>query len=140
MKIQPTNCEQGRKRNFGFASILCSFFFERVSGLGPRVDIILHGPCDPSMAQWTEVMRQLGGGRLPTPYNDDFFFWWRRQVIALEDYPYAGIEFRGDLNMPLPPGSAYGDTGMQNFFEYFKFFLYFCISKQKYFWMMSSTN
>jgi hypothetical protein len=28
-------------------------------------------------------------------------------VIALEDYPYVGIKFIGDPDMPLPPGSAY---------------------------------
>jgi hypothetical protein len=36
-------------------------------------------------------------------------------VIALDDYPYARIDFRGDLDMPLPPGSSYGDIGMKCF-------------------------
>jgi hypothetical protein len=57
MKSQLTNCKQGRKRNFGFASILCSFFFEWVIGLSPRVEISPHRPCDPAMSQWIEVMR-----------------------------------------------------------------------------------
>jgi hypothetical protein len=43
MKSQLMDCKQGRKRNFGFASILCSFFFEWVPGLSPRVEIIPHG-------------------------------------------------------------------------------------------------
>jgi len=85
MKSQLTDCKQGRKRKFGFSSILCIFFFEWVLGLGPRVDIVLHGLHDPAMAQWTEVMRRLGGGRVPTPYNNGFFFWWRWKVIALDD-------------------------------------------------------
>jgi hypothetical protein len=59
---------------------------------------------------------------VPTPYNIDFFFWWRRQVIALDDYPYVGIDFRGDPNIPIPLGAAYSDIG--NFF--FKYFI-FCI-------------
>jgi hypothetical protein len=50
MKGQLTKCKQGGKRNFRFASILCSFFFESVLGLGPRVEIILRGPRDPAMA------------------------------------------------------------------------------------------
>jgi hypothetical protein len=66
------------------------------------VEILPRGPRNLSMAQWTEVMRREGGGRVATPYNEDFFFWWRQQVIALDDYPYAGIDFRGDLDMPLP--------------------------------------
>jgi hypothetical protein len=28
MKRELTDCKQGRKRNFGFTSILCSFFFD----------------------------------------------------------------------------------------------------------------
>jgi hypothetical protein len=51
---------------------------------------------------------------VPTPYNEDFFYWWRRQVISLDDYHHAGIDFRGDLDMPLPPGTADGDIGMSN--------------------------
>jgi hypothetical protein len=57
MKSQLTECKEGSKRNFGFASILCNFFFERVPGLGPRVEILSRGPRDPAMAWWTEVMR-----------------------------------------------------------------------------------
>jgi hypothetical protein len=57
MKSQLIECKQCSKKNFGFASILCIFFFERVPGLGPRVMILPRGPCDPSMAWWTEVMR-----------------------------------------------------------------------------------
>jgi hypothetical protein len=49
MKGQLTECKQGGKRYFRFASILCSFFFERVPGLGPRVEILPRGPCDPAM-------------------------------------------------------------------------------------------
>jgi hypothetical protein len=92
--------------------------------LGPRVEIVPHGPIDPAMARWTMLMRRLGSGRVPTPYNNEFFFWWRQQVIALDDYPYVWIDFRGDPYIPLPPGSAYGDTGMKKFFKYFFFFVF----------------
>jgi hypothetical protein len=74
MKSQVTKCKQGGKRNFGFASILCSYIFERVLGLGPRVEILPRGPRDQAMARWTEVMRQQGGGRVSTPYNKDFLY------------------------------------------------------------------
>jgi hypothetical protein len=57
MKSQLTYCKLGIKRNFGFTSILCSFFFEWVPILGPRVDIVLHGPCNLDMTRWTDVMR-----------------------------------------------------------------------------------
>jgi hypothetical protein len=74
MKSQFTECKKGGKINFGFASILCSFIFELILGLGPRVKILPRGPHDPTMAWWTKVMRRRGG-RVPTPYNKDFFYW-----------------------------------------------------------------
>jgi hypothetical protein len=142
MKSQLTDCKQGRKRNFGFASILCSFFFERVPGLSPRVEIIPQDRMIQTMSRWTDVMRWLGGGRVPTPYNDELFFWWRRQVIAIDDYPYVGIDYRGDPDMPRPLGSAYSDIGIIFFFFYISFFLCFLkrIKKCKYFYMVSSIN
>jgi hypothetical protein len=48
--------KQGKKRNFIFASILCSFFFERVPSLSPRVEITPHGLRDPSISWWTDVI------------------------------------------------------------------------------------
>jgi hypothetical protein len=76
-------------------------------------------------------MRQQGGRRVVTPYNDDFFFWWRRQTIALDDYPYAGIDFRGDLDMSLPPGAAYDTIGKS--FLYISFFCIFVLKRTKKF-------
>ena len=43
----------------------------------------------------------------------DIFFreWLDRQVIFIEDWPYAGIDFRGDPDMPLPVGEQWDDGG-----------------------------
>ena len=46
MKHQLSECKAGRIHNFGFSSILSTFFFERVPGLSPRVDVPLHGVRD----------------------------------------------------------------------------------------------
>ena len=59
-------------------------------------------------------MRRLGGGRVANPYLAEFFPWWQRQLITIDDYPYAGIDFCGDTYMPLPPGAAYGDIGIES--------------------------
>jgi len=114
MKHQLSECKAGRIRNFGFSSILSTFFFERVPGLSPRVDVPLHGARDPAQRRWADAMRRLGGGRVANPYPAEFFPWWRRQIVAIDDYPYGGIDFRGDPDMPLPPGSAYGDIGNES--------------------------
>jgi hypothetical protein len=74
-------------------------------------------------------MKQQGSGRVVTPYNDYFFFWWWIQIIALDEYPYMGIYFRGDPDMSLPPGAVYGAIG--NFFLYISFFCIFCIEENK---------
>ena len=104
----------GKVQKFGFSSILSMFFFERVLGLSPRVDFPLHGVRDPSQWNWADAMRRLGGGRVSNPYLDYFFPWSWRQIVAIDDYHYAGIDFRGDPDMPLPPGSAYSDIDSES--------------------------
>ena len=74
-------------------------------------------------------MRRLGGGRVANPYPTYFFPWWRRQIVAIDDYPYVGIDFRGDPDMVLPPGETYGDIGKESqthflSFELFNFLIY----------------
>ena len=46
MKQHLSDCKMGRVRNFVFSSILSTFFFERVPGLSPRVDVPPHGVQD----------------------------------------------------------------------------------------------
>ena len=59
-------------------------------------------------------MRRLGVGRVANPYVADFIPWWWRYIIAIDDYPYAGIDFWGDPDMPLPLGATYGDIGNES--------------------------
>ena len=54
-------------------------------------------------------------------YDDDFYSWWERKVPALEQFPYAGLDFQGDPDLVLPPGGAWGEMG--------KYFLFFIIIK-----------
>ena len=46
MKHQLSDCKMGKVRNFSFGSILSTFFFARVPGLSPRVEIPPHGVRD----------------------------------------------------------------------------------------------
>ena len=114
MKQQLSDCKMGKVRNFGFRSILSMFFFGRVPGLSPRVDVPLHRFQDLAQQRWADAMRRLGGGRVSNPYPADFFPWWQRHIVSINDYPYAGIDFRGDPDILLPPGSAYGDIGNES--------------------------
>ena len=105
-------------------------------GLSPRADVPLHGVRDPAQRRWVDAMRRLGGCRVFNPYPAKFFPWWWQQIVAIDDYPYAGIDFQGDLDMPLPPREAYSDIGNEsqtvflNFFELL-FFLCFLIYRLK---------
>ena len=71
---------------------------------------------------------------MSSPYPADFFPWWRQEIVATDDYPYVGIDFRGDPDMPLPPGSAYGDIGneSQPSFYFFLCFLIYIDSKDMF--------
>ena len=40
-----------------------------------------------------------------------FFLWLRDQILMIKDFSYAGTDFRGDLDLPLPPGAQWGDIG-----------------------------
>ena len=57
-------------------------------------------------------------------YDDDFYFWWERQLPALELFPYAGMDFRGDTDLVLPAGGAWGELG-NFYFQNLKFFMNF---------------
>jgi len=48
-------------------------------------------------------MKCLGGRDIPmTAFDDDLFSWWEQQIITMDDYPYVGMDFRGDSDLALP--------------------------------------
>ena len=85
MKQQLNDRNMGRVRNFGFSSILSTFFFECVLRLNPRVDVPLHRVRDPVKRRWEDAMCRLHGGRVSNLYPIEFFPWWRRKIVAIDD-------------------------------------------------------
>jgi hypothetical protein len=61
-------------------------------------------------------------------FDDKFFDWWSRQIPAIEDYPYAGIDFSRDPDMVVPPGAVRGELGKFLIFIVFNFYLLLYIS------------
>ena len=107
MKKQLPDCKRGRWKKFGYYSILVAFFFERVPGLSHEVPLPVCSPCQPRLSRWGEIfLRQGGSGSVQSVYDDDFYLWWGRQLPTLEQFPYAGIYFRGDTDLILPPRGA----------------------------------
>ena len=44
-------------------------------------------------------------------FGAPFFQWLNDQILMIEYYAYAGTDFKGDLDLPLPPGGQWGDMG-----------------------------
>jgi hypothetical protein len=40
-----------------------------------------------------------------------FFDWLQGQVLMIEDYAYASLDFRGDPDLSLPKDAQWGDIG-----------------------------
>ena len=44
-------------------------------------------------------------------FRTPFFRWLSDQILMVEDYAYAGTNFRGDPDLPIPLGEQWGDMG-----------------------------
>ena len=74
-----------------------SFFFERLPALRPVVPLPPLFPHHPRLTIWGDIFLCQGRrGGIQRGYDDDFYLWWERKAPALEQFPYAGLEFRGD--------------------------------------------
>lgn len=129
VKKQLTSIKKSNTKHFGYGTILCTLFFERIWGLRPKVLSTISGLRDPHIGRWDDLMKRIGGGEVPkTNFDDDFFLWWEQQVISIEDYLYAGMDFRGDPDLVLPPDAAWGAIN-KNIFKFFKLFYFFVFQK-----------
>ena len=79
------------------------------------------------MLRWVELMACTRGGRVKVNYDVGFFYWLDDQILRIEDYAYAGTDFRGALDMPLPPGVQWGDIGKKQDSKMLIVFLYFYV-------------
>ena len=71
MKHHLMECKLCKDKKFDFPTYF--FFFERVSGLIPKVEVPLHGICDPYQTCWIEVMWWLGGDIIRYQFTNYFF-------------------------------------------------------------------
>ena len=114
VRMQLTTCKTGRQKNFGYGSLICSFFFERIPCLTPRISMPPPPPREPRMVQWTRVWYRLGGGPMQR-YDEEFFNWWARITFCVDEYCYARMDFHGDPDLPLLADTQWGDIGMNSF-------------------------
>jgi hypothetical protein len=58
---------------------------------------------DPAMLKWSGLLVRLGGGRQPHS-SEDFFSRLDQDLLMVDDYGYARIDFRNDPDLVLPEG------------------------------------
>ena len=58
------------------------------------------------------MMVREGGGRVGRFFTKELLKQWRKLPVVIEKYPYAGMDYHGDREMPRPPSQAWGPVGM----------------------------
>jgi hypothetical protein len=70
-----------------------------------------HHASFPVVCRWEVLLPQKGGGRTNESFDDDLFTWLSWQILVIKDYPYAGIDFSRDPEIPVPLGEVRGEIG-----------------------------
>ncbi|MCY6524802.1 hypothetical protein, partial [Actinobacillus pleuropneumoniae] len=103
--------KNGRSKNSGYGSILIAFALERIPLMQPQyISLGLPAPTKPRMQRWVDFMAKLAG-QSQISFSDAFFEWFDRQEMFYAEYPYVGMDFRGDPNLVLPAGEQWGAIG-----------------------------
>jgi hypothetical protein len=110
IKKQLTKCRGEDLKQFGYGSLLVSFFLERVPVFRLQAEWDIPGPRDPRMLRWCRLMARHVAGPI-VKYDDVFFDWLRNQMLMVDDYAYVGLDFRGDPDLALPEDAQCGDLG-----------------------------
>jgi len=133
VKGQLTRAKNGKLKNFGYGFLVVSFGLERVPMLVPQHLSVGAGlPEEPKLMRWVVVMaRHPEEGSEVVRFPLEYFHWLENQVFAIQDFPYVGMDYRGDPDMALPPGEKWDDLGkiILNIF-YFIFFVFVYKSSQ----------
>ena len=64
---------------------------------------------DPTMLKWSGLLLWLGGRRQPH-FLEDFFSRFDQDMLMVDDYGYAGIDFRNDPDLVLLEGEEWDTT------------------------------
>jgi hypothetical protein len=64
---------------------------------------------DPAMLKWFGLLVWPGVERQPH-FSEDFFNRLDQDLLMVDDYGYAGIDFRNDPNLVLPKGEDWDTT------------------------------
>jgi hypothetical protein len=111
MVAQLDHCRSTSRGEFSFGSILVAFFLERVPMLQPRVLLEVPVVREPRMRRWSQILVCHGGGEGGHYFTEEAALIWRQTPQFILQFPYAGVDFRGDPDMVLPPGEVFDHRG-----------------------------
>lgn len=60
------------------------------------------GSRDPHMMRWFALMACYRGDGPVLGYTAESFDWLGHHIFPIEDFPYDGMDYRGDPDIPLP--------------------------------------
>jgi hypothetical protein len=112
MIAQLDHCRSTGRGEFAFGSILVAFFLERVPMLRPRVLLEAPGVREPRLMRWCQILIRHGGGEGGHYFSAEAAQIWRQMPQVILQFPYAGVDFRRDPDMVLPPGEVFDHRGM----------------------------
>jgi hypothetical protein len=121
---------QERPKQFGYGSFLVSFFLERIPQMQPQVVLAVRPVDEPWMERWTSLSPRLVS-ESEFHFTGDFFSWLRQQFLWIEDFPYAGVDFSGSMDLIMPEGEDWDESGkrlsctLSSFFFMFLMHMYF---------------
>jgi hypothetical protein len=67
---------------------------------------------------WSTVLLHHGGGEGGHFFSTKAAQVWRQMPQVILRYLYAGVDFRNDLDMVLPPGEVFDHRGMFGVYVY----------------------
>ena len=63
------------------------------------------------MVHWVALMARHSEGGEIVHFPLTYFHWLECQLFVIEDFPYAGMDFHGNRDMPLPPRAQWDESG-----------------------------
>ena len=73
-------------------------------------------PREPRIVRWVALMaRHPEEGIEVVQFPPKYFRWLNNQLFMIQDFPYAEMDYRGDLDMILPPGEQWDDSSKNIF-------------------------
>ena len=113
VKGQLTREKNGKLKSFGYGFLVVSFGLERVPMFVPQqLSVGVGLPREPKLMRWVTIMAcHPEEGSEVVRFPPEYFHWLENQLFVIQDFPYAGMDYRGDPDMTLPPGEQWDDSG-----------------------------